>query len=68
MNDEIVVKNCPFCGSGQAAPVLEISGWQIVCLDCHASGPRSAEENVATARWNYVAKTRAEREQENESK
>lgn len=72
---EFKIKACPFCGEKEkVATVMEniVSDskdvWQVLCLSCKASGPTSAEEPVAIARWNYVAQTRTEREKENEQK
>jgi hypothetical protein len=31
---------CPFCGSARSAlQEIDLGGWMVECLDCHATGP-----------------------------
>lgn len=46
--------SCPFCGSARSAlQEIDLGGWMVECLDCHATGPVKTSAMAAEQAWNH---------------
>lgn len=48
-----ILESCPFCGSQHAkSSEVDINGWMVECMDCHATGPMGRTEALSVTAWN----------------
>ena len=48
-----ILESCPFCGSQHVeSSEVDINGWMVECMDCHATGPIDRTEAIAVTAWN----------------
>jgi Lar family restriction alleviation protein len=48
-----ILESCPFCGSQHVeSNEVDINGWMVECMDCHATGPIGRTEALSVAEWN----------------
>jgi Lar family restriction alleviation protein len=49
----VILESCPFCGSQHVeSSEVDINGWMVECMDCHATGPIGRTEALSVTAWN----------------
>ncbi len=54
--EQIVISDCPFCGSGDTfceTPIMSTQ-YAVICDTCEAQGPIKVTEKEAISRWNFI--------------
>jgi Lar family restriction alleviation protein len=48
----VILESCPFCGSQHVeSSEVDINGWMVECMDCHATGPIGRTKALSVTAW-----------------